>query len=943
MQHEAQSANSRQIYSSLVNAQYSAPPTDLEDEVDKQAKLDQIREQQYRKWPKSKYSDVSVLLLRWAADNLGVIDEVLKLRHLLQSHFNFSTEIWDIPSEDPEDALTTKILGFRKGKGNNSLIMLYYAGHGGEDPGQCIWAANHAPDSPWLNWHNVQGLLLGHSCDTLFVLDCCYASLAANAYNTGDNWFLGASVKESEATGVSWKSFTSAMTRKLERAAHKYWADRESYNVQTLNHDLNLREQDLPVTPILLRLTSQNCEPTDLTPLLYPRARPKLASARTEPVVSQTNEKPRLPSLPQRPRDDHATSPSAKATPHMHRQDDKTQPQIDIVPIEISILGDCQTVRLSGLPWNIEADNVADWVGSRLRLGPTQIRVGPIVWDSPPESGSTIVCLPNVAKAKEALGLRGKDFSDLTGLRGNSLTVDTSFQGLTTIYVSPTTLCREPTADIVFVHGAYGHPINSFASHYVAPGLDRSSIEKCWPRDELPKLLEAMNIFPRVLTYGWQAKVWLSPSGKVSQAANDFRSHLQHARLEAPNRPLIFIGHGLGGILIKDAVNSTIYADLEKGHFETPVKLCCFLATPQREVDQHGDFASVLAAMGMLRDPPSQLHPLALQVRNPTLRSVSSEFDALRNEYGISLLSAAESEKTKNQYVVPEEAAVLSETFKDRIEFRCNHRDLARLPDSVTNRSNGLRVMCDRISERLNPRSHHLSEDPSSAKKRERVYGRLRKYDTVFLVDDSESMYGRRWYTASKVLADVATIAVKYDKDGVDLQFFNERLEDDERKNIDTPEKVMEIFLKVQPNGPTLTADLLEEELNEYMYEYRQNRSKKGLNLIILTDGEPERGQNVEKVIVKYANLLRNASAPLFHVGIQFVQIGADSAATKFLKYLDTKLKGKRDLDRDMVDTVHWVPGDEERLVEKILLGGILKQLDNEDESEVDDETNSGE
>ena len=31
-----------------------------------------------------------------------------------------------------------------------------------------------------------------------------------------------------------------------------------------------------------------------------------------------------------------------------------------------------------------------------------------------------------------------------------------------------------------------------------------------------------------------------------------------------------------------------------------------------------------------------------------------------------------------------------------------------------------------------------------------------------------------------------------------------------------------------------------------------------------------------------------------------------------------------------MVDTVPWVDGDEERLYEKILLGGILKRLDNE-------------
>ena len=159
-------------------------------------------------------------------------------------------------------------------------------------------------------------------------------------------------------------------------------------------------------------------------------------------------------------------------------------------------------------------------------------------------------------------------------------------------------------------------------------------------------------------------------------------------------------------------------------------------------------------------------------------------------------------------------------------------------------------------------------------------------------------MYGRRWLTASKVLADIAAIAVKYDWDGVDVKFFNWQLKDDEGKNITSSEKVKELFSKVGPDGPTLTADLLEDELREYMYQY--NRGKKGLNLIILTDGEPDKGQDVEQVIVKYANILRDASAPLYQVGIQFVQIGADKTAKESLRRLDSKIKGRHNLDRDV-------------------------------------------
>ncbi|KAL8808730.1 MAG: hypothetical protein Q9223_003734 [Gallowayella weberi] len=924
-------------YSSLLDAQYSEPLSNLSDETDKQAQLNESVERRYRSWPKSKYSDVSVLLLKWASDNLGVIDEVVKLRDLLRKKFNFAAEIWKIPNEDPEDELTQEILRFRRGKQSDSLMLLYYAGHGGGNPEECIWAATDAPGSPSLNWHNIQGHLLGHPCHTMFILDCCYASLAVSNHSTGHNWFLGASVKESDATGVSWKSFTSAMTRQLERAANKYWDDKITYNVQSLSYDLNLWERDLPVTPNLVRLTSQHCEPTDLTPLLYPRARPMLASASTEPIIANAKDT-RTSSLPQRLPKDRATLPPDRTVSPASQCDEKVEQQTPVIPFEIPMIDACQTVSINGLQWNTKVEDIEGWLRDGLKTRLADFRVGPVIRNPSTRTKSTVVTFPSIDMVKQALRIWGEGSPDRKGRQRSSITMDIRFRGLTTIYVSAKAP-QEPNADIVVVHGAYGHPINGFASHYVSSSSASMSVETCWPRDELPEMLEARGIFPRVLTYGWPADLWLNTHAKVPEAAEDLRLQLEEARLAAPTRPLIFIGHGLGGVLIKEVVNSTIYADLQEGHFDTSVKTCCFLATPHRGVDQHEDFASILAAMNAVQDPkPSNFgipSVQALKARNPMLRDISTSFDGLRSEYGIAILSAAESLETNDRFVVPEGSAMFTNSPKERMDLDCNYRDLARLPATATKRGTGLGMICDKIVERLKPSSHHSPED---IKKREKVYGRLRKYDTVFLVDDSESMYGRRWFTASKVLADVADIAVKYDKDGVDLKFFNAYLEEDERKNINTSEKVMELFSKVEPDGPTLTADLLEEELNEYMYEYNRNRSKKGLNLIILTDGEPERGQNVEEVIVKYAKKLQDVSAPLFQVGIQFVQIGADSTATRFLKNLDTKLKNKHNLDRDMVDTVLWVPGDEDRLFEKILLGGILKQLDDEDESDSGDE-----
>lgn len=145
-----QTANSLDSYP-LFNDQLSEPPVATDDEADKQAHLNKITEQYYQQWPKSRYSNVSVLLLRWATDNLRVIGEVLALEDVLVKDFHFATEQWDIPDEDPEFALTAKIFEFRKAKPKDSLLVLYYAGHGVGGPERCIWSATNSSQSPSLN------------------------------------------------------------------------------------------------------------------------------------------------------------------------------------------------------------------------------------------------------------------------------------------------------------------------------------------------------------------------------------------------------------------------------------------------------------------------------------------------------------------------------------------------------------------------------------------------------------------------------------------------------------------------------------------------------------------------------------------------------------------------------------------------------------------------
>lgn len=64
--------------------------------------------------------------------------------------------------------------------------------------------------------------------------------------------------------------------------------------------------------------------------------------------------------------------------------------------------------------------------------------------------------------------------------------------GLTQVYSS-----KNPTVDIVFVHGLNGHPYSTWAS--------KSGNDVFWPVDLLPEILESKRV--RLLTYGYNAGV----------------------------------------------------------------------------------------------------------------------------------------------------------------------------------------------------------------------------------------------------------------------------------------------------------------------------------------------------------------------------------------------------------------------------------------------------
>jgi len=871
--------------------------------------------------PRSKYKNVYVLLLSWADDDLGVIKELEELNQLFKTTFNFTTHTWTIPSEESEYELMREVMNFRQGKNQGDLIILYYGGHAGGNPQECIWTANVQDDPPTLNWHNVQSYLLGSSADTLLILDCCFANLAARNYGVGDNWFLGASTKESRAAGVSWRSFTSALIRQLERNARLYWDLIEKFNrkphnwendprftIEDIHHAFNVWERDLKITPSKVRLTDHACEPTELTPLLPP----KLQTARTDPHV-QTLPVAADPALPMRPPVSHATLPySDSSVPREQDYSDSTKG----TSIESST-GESHTVRMIGFPPSTTNIDLIYWLEARLNSKSPISRIGPMVISS---TATVTVTFTSVAIAKQALAIRDNHFHPKAGTPPSPIEIENQFHGLTCLYLPARPSAPPPTLDLVLVHGAHGHAINSFACHSTNP-----SRESLWAIDSLPKALETVGIIPRIMTYGWDANSWLNPGANFLNEGENFVKELNRARRGASKRPVVFVGHGVGGLLIKQAVSEIVNSGFNEDGFENPVKACLFFAVPHHQTDSGGDFASILATMQVALGkavPSKSTIVRALKPRNRHISNLSVEFDGVRKESNIRTISFHEERMISEEFIVPKESAILDNAQGKAYGIDANYRDLARLSKGQYNLKIVLDAVCNLLRAQLGlPLSAETAKDtngptgtpstndrPPSAPNKERVYARLQQYDTLFLVDDSGSMYGPRWNTTAHVLAKIASIAIKYDQNGVDIQFFNKYINDAERRNLTSADQVMKLFGKVVPEGPTPTADILDGELNEYMFEYRKDRRKKGLNVIILTDGEPERKQDVEAVIVKYAKKLEAMSAKLLQVGLQFVQIGGDEGAAKFLKSLDDDLEKKHGLDRD-VGLIFSAPG----------------------------------
>ncbi|EEY21230.1 pfs [Verticillium alfalfae VaMs.102] len=184
-----------------------------------------------------------------------------------------------------------------------------------------------------------------------------------------------------------------------------------------------------------------------------------------------------------------------------------------------------------------------------------------------------------------------------------------------TVLVEPEVASIETNQlSIVFVHGFTGHPERtwlqkspytyqkqaSFGTKNVRSSRFRGILDSLkgrpennvyWPRDLLPAIIPDA----RVLTYGYDTRIshpfgpQRSQSG-VYAIARDFLCELE-GRRQSPGRPIIFVVHSLGGIVVKELLKASSEslderAFLKDVHDSTAGVL--FFGTPHAGADPRG-------------------------------------------------------------------------------------------------------------------------------------------------------------------------------------------------------------------------------------------------------------------------------------------------------------------------------------------------------------------
>ncbi|PVH83321.1 hypothetical protein DL98DRAFT_569779 [Cadophora sp. DSE1049] len=251
--------------------------------------------------------------------------------------------------------------------------------------------------------------------------------------------------------------------------------------------------------------------------------------------------------------------------------------------------------------------------------------------------------------------------------------IDTSQFGMFILEDKPSELAK--VVDVVAIHGLNGHYLNTWTT------TDAAGQKVVWLKDLLPKQLPDA----RIMSYGYNSALQFSKSVAgigtfAEQLLEDLRSW--RGTQAERDRPIVFICHSLGGIVVKQAL---IRAH-ERDRFSSLLAHVCgiaFFGTPHRGAD----LASWATMMGNILWAASfgtstnTKFAKELKSRSEVLDNISKSF--VERGKGLKILSFYETDKMDNlnclaSPVVEKQSATLDLPNEAPIALNGNHRTICR-------------------------------------------------------------------------------------------------------------------------------------------------------------------------------------------------------------------------------------------------------------------------
>ncbi|KAI1325369.1 Alpha/Beta hydrolase protein [Xylariaceae sp. FL0255] len=234
----------------------------------------------------------------------------------------------------------------------------------------------------------------------------------------------------------------------------------------------------------------------------------------------------------------------------------------------------------------------------------------------------------------------------------------------------------DAVVDIIFVHGLNGHRDHTWSA-------EKSS--ESWPRLFLPSSLPEA----RILTYGYDAAVvsWrASISGnRIGDHSMNLLSALATYRAVdgTDHRPIIFVAHSLGGLIVKDALlTSRTSPEIHLRRILDSVRAVMFLGTPHMGASLALVAEKLAKTVGITAKSNLKVLKM-LRKDSEVLARIQTDFcSLLRSQYGAGRLQwditccYEELPVAGVGVIVPKESAVLA--GYPAIGIHHDHRGMAR-------------------------------------------------------------------------------------------------------------------------------------------------------------------------------------------------------------------------------------------------------------------------